>query len=71
MTTYRQYQRMPAHVAARRFNATTQQLREECNKPAPAANDDFTADKNAGGRMLILAFGLGAMFWMILGWAFI
>ena len=56
--TYRQYERLPAAQYAYRFERTHRQLREECNKPAPAANDDFTADKNAGGRMLILAFGL-------------
>lgn len=67
MTTYRQYQRMPAHVAARRFNATTQQLRNELSIPEPA--NDFTSDPSGSGRMLILAFGLGALFWMILGWA--
>jgi len=65
--TYRQFERLPAHQYGLRFNRKTQQLRAELNLPEPA--NDFTSDPTGSSRMLIAAFGLGALFWMLLGWA--
>jgi len=66
--TFRTYERLPAREYALRHTRVHRKLRAELDMPEPA--NDFTSDPSGSGRMLIAAFGLGALFWMILGWAF-
>jgi len=65
--SFRTYERLPAREYAIRHARVHRELRNELSIPEPA--NDFTSDPSGSGRMLVLAFGLGALFWMILGWA--
>ena len=73
--SYRQFERLPAAEYARRHRSVHNQLEAELqlqavHKFVPEPANDFTDDPSGSGRMLVAAFGAGALFWMILGWAF-
>lgn len=69
--SFRVYERLPSHIAARRFHSTTNQLLKElCESDAFVANDDRKPIKyNKHNLMLVGVFAAGGVFWAILLWA--
>lgn len=62
-STYRQYQRMPASLVARRYHTTTNKLYAELSMPEPERTFIEPPGKYSG-VWLVGAFLLGGAFWI-------